>query len=98
MIVAGIAAGALIVGPAPAWAHVTLAPASAVKGATDVEIAFRVPNEETTPTTKLQVFIPANPPFLGVLPQATPGWTAAVVTTKLATPIHTDDGDVTEVV
>jgi uncharacterized protein YcnI len=81
-----------------AWAHVTIAPDSVVKGGSDVEISFRVPNEETTATTKIQVFIPANPPFLGVLAQSVPGWTDAVLTTKLAKPIHTDDGDVTDVV
>jgi uncharacterized protein YcnI len=97
--VAGLVVGLALVGlSVPAWAHVTISPDSAQKGASDVEIAFRVPNEETTPTTKLQVFFPATPPFLSVLPESVPGWTVAVVTTKLAKPIHTDDGDITEVV
>jgi uncharacterized protein YcnI len=97
--VAGLAMAAVLVGlSAPAWAHVTISPDRAQKGASDVEIAFRVPNEETTRTTKVQVFFPANPPFLSVLPQTVPGWTVSVVTTKLAQPIHTDDGDITDVV
>jgi uncharacterized protein YcnI len=96
---AGLVIGVALVGLAvPAWAHVTISPDSVQKGASDVEIAFRVPNEETTPTTKIAVFFPANPPFLSVLPQSLPGWTTSVVTTKLPKPIHTDDGDITEVV
>jgi uncharacterized protein YcnI len=89
---------ALVVMSVPAWAHVTISPDSAQKGASDVEIAFRVPNEETTATTKLQVFFPADPPFLSVLPESVPGWTVSVVTSKLAKAIHTDAGDITEVV
>jgi uncharacterized protein YcnI len=97
--VAGIVVGMALVGlSAPAWAHVTISPDSAQKGASDVEIAFRVPNEETTATTKVQVFFPTNPPFLSVLPEAVPGWKVAVVTSKLAKPIHTDDGDINDVV
>jgi uncharacterized protein YcnI len=94
----GLVASAVVAFGGTAWAHVTVAPESVVKGTSDAEISFRVPNEATTATTKLQVFIPSNPPLLGVLAQAVPGWTDAVVTTKLAKPIHTDDGDVTDVV
>jgi uncharacterized protein YcnI len=83
---------------APAWAHVTIAPDSAEKGATDQEIVFRVPNEETTATTKVQIAIPTDTPLAGVLAQPVPGWTTKVLTTHLSTPIHTDDGDVTDVV
>ena len=96
--VVGLVIAAFVVSGGVAWAHVTVAPDSVVKGGSDVEISFRVPNEETTATTKVQVFIPSNPPFLGILAGSMPGWTDAVVTTKLAKPIHTDDGDVTEVV
>ncbi len=84
-------------GRAP-WAHVTVDPDGAAKGASDVEIAFRVPNEEATNTTKLQVSIPTDHPLLGVLAQPVPGWTAKVTTVKLATPIHTDDGDISDAV
>jgi uncharacterized protein YcnI len=96
--VIGLVVCAVVAFGGVAWAHVTVAPDSVVKGGSDVEISFRVPNEETTATTKVQVFIPSSPPFLGVLAQSVPGWTTAVVTTKLAKPIQTDDGPVTEVV
>ena len=83
----------------PAFAHVTVTPDSATRGATDVEITFRVPNEEAKATvTKLQVSIPTDPPLLGVLAQSVPGWTAAVVTTHLPKAVQTDDGPVSDAV
>src|SRR5690349_6093725 len=95
---AGIVA-ALVVGWAlPAWAHVTVAPASAPKGATDVQLAFQVPNEESSPTTKVQIVLPTDAPLVGVTAENIPGWTAQVTTQKLDTPIQTDDGAISEVV
>ena len=94
----GLVLAGVVLMAVPAWAHVTVAPDRAAKGASDVEIAFRVPNEEATNTTKLQVAIPTDHPLLGVLAQPVPGWTANVTTIKLATPIHTDDGDISDAV
>jgi len=93
-----LAAALVIAGAIPAWAHVTIAPDAADKGASDVEIAFRVPNEEATNTTKVQIAFPTDTPLLGVLAQPVPGWTAKVTTIKLTTPIQTDDGPVTDAV
>jgi len=94
VVIIGIAASAL-----PAWAHVTVAPDSAPQGASDIEITFRVPNEEPpASTTKLDVEIPTSPPLLNALAQSVPGWTDTVKTTHLTTPIQTDDGPVTDVV
>jgi len=94
VVIIGIAASAL-----PAWAHVTVDPTTAPKGGSDVEIAFRVPNEESTASvTKLQVSVPINPPLLSVLAQYVAGWTSDVVTQHLAKPIQTDDGPVSDVV
>jgi uncharacterized protein YcnI len=94
VVMIGIAASAL-----PAWAHVTVDPTSAEKGGSDVEIAFRVPNEESTASvTKLQVSVPTDPPLLSVLAQYVAGWTSNVVTQHLAKPIQTDDGPVSDVV
>jgi uncharacterized protein YcnI len=98
IVFTGVVATAVVLMASPAWAHVTIAPDSAQKGASDVEIAFRVPNEETTNTTKIDISIPTDPPLLGVLAQQVPGWTAKVVTTKLPKPIETDDGSVTDAV
>jgi periplasmic copper chaperone A len=94
-----LAIGLVCAGAIPAWAHVTVAPEEAVKGASDVEIAFRVPNEETKASTnKVEIVIPSDPPLLGVLAQPVAGWTTTVVTTHLAKALHTDDGDISDVV
>jgi MYXO-CTERM domain-containing protein len=91
--------GLVLVGAIPAWAHVTVEPSSAPKGGSDIEIGFRVPNEEAKAnTTKVAIELPSAPPILNVLAQSVPGWTAAVVTTTLPKPIQTDDGPVSDIV
>jgi uncharacterized protein YcnI len=99
LVFAGIVA-ALVVGWAvPAWAHVTVAPESAPKSTTNVQVTFRVPNEETSAaTTKVQIVFPTDPPLVGVLAQPVTGWKANVTTQHLSTPIQTDDGPVSDVV
>ena len=94
----GIVGVAVLGWAAPALAHVTVAPASADKGATDVQLTFRVPSEEDSATTKVQIALPTEPPLVGVLAQPVPGWTAKVTTQHLATPIQTDDGPVSDIV
>lgn len=97
--VAALTLGIVLFLAAPAWAHVTIAPDTAEKGGSDVEIAFRMPNEESAASaTELDVQIPTNPPLLSVLAQAVPGWTASVQSVHLAKPIHTDDGDISDAV
>jgi uncharacterized protein YcnI len=99
MLLSALVPAIVLLTAAPAWAHVTVAPDSAPKGASDVEITFRVPNEEAKATvTKLDVSIPTDPPLLGVLAQDVPGWTSAVVTTHLPKAIQTDDGPVADAV
>ncbi len=81
-----------------AFAHVTVQPTSAAKGSYST-VSFKVPNEEeTADTTKVQVFLPADEPLASVETQPVPGWTATVTKVKLAKPITTDDGQVTEAV
>jgi periplasmic copper chaperone A len=82
-----------------ASAHVTISPDGATQGGY-TRVAFRVPNEsDTLSTTKLQVNLPTDQPLASVLVLPVPGWTTRVTTTKLATPITTDDGDkVTEAI
>jgi uncharacterized protein YcnI len=82
----------------PASAHVTVHSTDAVAGGDDAEIVFRVPNEEAAATTKVEIALPANQPIAGVYAENKPGWSAAIKTTKLATPIKTDDGDITTAV
>ncbi|WP_250404582.1 YcnI family copper-binding membrane protein [Streptomyces cellostaticus] len=82
-----------------ASAHVTVHPESYAKGATDGVLTFRVPNEEAgAATSKVQVFLPTDHPVLGVLVHPQDGWKPKVTTTKLKTPVKTDDGTITEAV
>ncbi len=93
--VAIVAAGA-----GTAWAHVTLQPPALPKGASDVVFSFSTPNETTdnANVTSLEVNFPTNAPLLSVYPQTKPGWNGTVVTSKLAKPVTTDDGTITEAV
>jgi len=96
MIRKTLAAGAVtaLAVPAAASAHVTVQPNTATPGGFTVE-NIRVPNEkESGNTVKIQVKMP--PGFAEALWQQVPGWRATVKKTKLAKPIQTDDGPVTE--
>ncbi|MGW3494520.1 YcnI family copper-binding membrane protein [Streptomyces sp. NPDC001020] len=98
-VVAALAATGILTTAGAAFAHITVHPESYAKGATDGVLTFRVPNEEdTAATTKVQVFLPTDHPVLGVLVNPKDGWTARVTTTKLKTPVKTDDGTVTDAV
>lgn len=98
---ATIAAGAaaLTLGLAgPAAAHVTVNPSTAVQGGW-TKVSFRVPNEtDSADTVKVEVNLPTATPIASVSLKPLTGWTAATETTKLATPIKTDDGEITEAV
>jgi uncharacterized protein YcnI len=97
--VAALIVGVGLLGAAPASAHVTVAAQGAAPGASDATITFRVPTEsDTLKTTGLKVQLPTDTPIASVLIDPTPGWATKVSTTKLAKPITTDDGQVTEVV
>nr|WP_042454198.1 YcnI family protein [Streptacidiphilus jiangxiensis] len=96
---AALAAGGVLLLAGPASAHVTVQPDAATAGAADQVFAFRVPNEsDTASTVKVDVFFPPTHPIASALVGAVPGWTSEVKTTKLATPIQTDDGPVTDAV
>jgi uncharacterized protein YcnI len=80
--------------PAAAQAHVTLQPKTAPAGAFTV-LDVRVPTErDNASTAKVDVQFPAG--FAAVSYQAVPGWKVRVIKKKLATPIQTDDGPITE--
>ncbi|MEU7057599.1 YcnI family protein [Streptomyces sp. NPDC046197] len=98
-IVTALAAAAVLAAAGVASAHVTVHPDSYAKGATDGVLTFRVPNEEdNASTTKIQVYLPTDHPVLGVLVTPQDGWTAKVTTSKLKTPVKTDDGTITDAV
>ncbi|MFN2539624.1 MAG: YcnI family protein [Mycobacteriales bacterium] len=92
------AAFALVLLALPASAHVTVHGLDAVPGGDDAEIVFRVPNEEATPTTKVEIALPADKPIAGVYAESKPGWSFTVRSAKLATPIKIDDGDIASAV
>lgn len=89
-----LAAVAALAVPTIADAHVTLQPKSAPAGSYVVE-NVRVPNE-TPDATTTKVVVQMPPGFASVSYQSVPGWTVTLKTSKLATPIKTDDGEVTE--
>jgi uncharacterized protein YcnI len=81
-----------------AFAHVTVSPDTAPKGG-DATVAIRVPDEEDkADTVKLEIDLPVDKPIAAVDTEPVAGWTAVSTTSKLATPIKSDDGEVTEAV
>lgn len=94
----GLVVGAVFLLGAPAWAHVSISPPSAPKGS-DAVLSFNVPNESASAsTTEVVIAFPTDHPIASaaVLPIA--GWTDKIDTVKVAKPIKTDEGEVTEAV
>jgi uncharacterized protein YcnI len=98
VLLGGVAAAVLALSALPAAAHVSVTPGSAPKGGFEV-LSFNVPNEEADANTvKVEVNLPTKNPIASVSTQPMSGWTVAVEKTKLAKPISSDDGEVTEAV
>ncbi|WP_426625628.1 YcnI family protein [Leifsonia sp. McL0607] len=82
--------------PLAASAHVHVDPDRAAVGGY-ATLTFTVPTESATAgTVKLEVDLPTDTPLGSVSYQPLAGWSTKVVTEKLAKPIKTDDGTVTE--
>jgi uncharacterized protein YcnI len=93
-IAIALAAALALLAPAAAQAHVSVHPNEVPIGSF-ATLDIRVPNEmESASTIKLAVQVP--PGFLDISTEYMPGWTAKVLTSKLAKPVQTDDGEVTE--
>src|SRR5579875_1664142 len=90
--------GVLLAFAASASAHVTVTAPGATRGGSDQEITFRVPVEKDVDTVGVTVQLPTNTPIASVLVEPMPGWTHTETTSKLATPIKTDDGEITSAV
>ncbi|HST48841.1 YcnI family protein [Jatrophihabitans sp.] len=85
-------------GAGAASAHVSVSSPGAVQGGY-ASIVFKVPTESATAsTTGLKVQLPADQPLASVSVLPVPGWSYTVTKAKLATPISSDDGDITEAV
>jgi uncharacterized protein YcnI len=83
----------------PAFAHVTVHTDQPTRGASDAAVMFRTPNEESKAAcVKLQVFFPTNTPLLDVLVEPHLGWTSVTRSARLAHPVTTDDGKITQAV
>ncbi len=79
---------------ASAEAHVSFHPNVLPAGA-NATLDIRVPNEmDNANTDKLVVQVP--PGFIDIATQPIPGWTAQTKTRKLAQPVQTDSGPVSE--
>ena len=88
------AAALALVVPAAADAHVTIQPSTAAAGGF-TRLDVRVPNErDDASTNKLEVQFPEG--FADASFEANPGWDIKVTKKKLAKPVQTDDGEVTE--
>jgi uncharacterized protein YcnI len=97
-VLSGTAASVLLLA-SPAYAHVTAHGTDATSGGRDAQITFRVPNEQgVASTTKVEIHLPTDKPFAGVLPASKAGWKVVTSSVKLKTPIVTDDGKITDAV
>jgi len=86
----------LLAAPLAASAHVHVDPDQAAPGSY-TNLTFKVPTESATAgTVKLVVDLPTATPFTSVSYLPLPGWTTTVDTEKLAKPVTTDDGTITE--
>jgi uncharacterized protein len=87
-----VAVGIVVLGAAPAFAHVTVNPKSAPKGGFQT-LTFQVPNEmDDANTIELDVSLPSDHPFSSVSVQPKAGWTYETTKTPLPTPVTNDDG------
>ncbi|RNI19003.1 YcnI family protein [Flexivirga caeni] len=88
--------GLLLAVPVAAEAHVTVNPTTAVAGSY-ATLTFKVPTEKANASTvRLEIDLPIDHPFTAVSYQPVPGWTATVTTSKLAKPVTTGGGTITE--
>lgn len=87
-----------LLGAGAATAHVSVSSPAAVQGGY-ASLTFKVPTESATAsTTGLKVQLPADQPLASVSVLPVYGWTYTMTKAKLATPISSDDGDITEAV
>jgi len=93
-----VTAGLLLLGTGVAAAHVVVSAPGATQGGYSV-LTFRVPTEsDIASTVGLKVQLPTDEPLASVSVQPKDGWTYRVTKSTLATPITTDDGQVTEAI
>jgi uncharacterized protein len=93
-----VTAGLLLLGTGVASGHVVVSAPGATQGGYSV-LTFQVPTEsDTASTVGVKVQLPTDEPLASVSVQPKDGWTYTVTKSTLATPITTDDGQVTEAI
>jgi uncharacterized protein YcnI len=98
VIVGAAVVGGLLGITGTAAAHVVTTPGSVTQGSV-ADVSFQVPDEEdSATTTKVEVAFPADHPIASVEVKAMPGWHVTVEHVRLARPLESDDGPVTEAV
>jgi uncharacterized protein YcnI len=96
--VLALTATAGVLGAAPAFAHVTAQPGTAVQGGYSV-VSLRVPNEsDTAGTVKLEVTLPADHPLSSVRTTPVPGWTVTMTKAAITPPVQVGERTVSEAV
>jgi uncharacterized protein YcnI len=94
--VAALVAVAVTAGATSAAAHVIVLPDSTRAGHA-AQLTFRVPDESVTASTiKLVVTLPQDRPFTDVSTKPMPGWTAAVTSAPLPTPVTVGGATITK--
>ncbi|MFF3643013.1 YcnI family protein [Streptomyces sp. NPDC002564] len=83
-----VAASAVFVLSAPAFAHVSVSPEGQAAKGGYATVNFKVPNEmDDAATTKLEVSFPSEHPLASVMTEPVPGWNVKVTKSKLDKPI-----------
>ncbi|NGO42075.1 YcnI family copper-binding membrane protein [Streptomyces ureilyticus] len=84
-----VAASAVFVLSAPAFAHVSVTPEGTAAKGGYATVNFKVPNErDNASTTKLEVNFPTEHPLASVMPAPVDGWKVEVTKSKLAKPVE----------
>jgi len=93
-----VLAGAVVLAPTAAAAHVTVQPGE-VPGGGFAKLAFRTPNErDDAGTVKLEVSFPTDAPLAFFSVRAVPGWTSTVERAALPVPIEVFGETISEAV
>ncbi|KQY59218.1 hypothetical protein ASD11_06445 [Aeromicrobium sp. Root495] len=91
-------AGALLLIPTAAQAHVSVSSPDAAREGFG-KVVFRVPTEpDTASTTKVEIDLPREQPFAFVSTQVKPGWKVKITKSKLPKPVKTEYATISEAV
>ncbi|WP_299532089.1 YcnI family protein [uncultured Streptomyces sp.] len=83
----------------PAFAHVSVQPEGTAAKGGYATVNLKVPNERPNASTvEVELSLPTDHPLASVMPEAVPGWTIEVTTTKLAKPLTLHGKTITEAV